>query len=204
MEPADAGTLAPDWGALPSDALGLVFAELLQPRQPSAGLPLRPLLRQLLALAGTCRHWAAVAAAVPLQLELYTAPPASLAWLARCHVRLLRVATGPAAAAAAAVERRLLDQRLPPCEDVTAQQLRLAAAAQLISSLSGPPAEPLATYRAERAVGWDPQSGELFPWVSAAAGHLSYDGMLAGLEGVRSHSTHGTRPLQAPDWSLAP
>ena len=204
MPPTGVCASAPDWGCLPGDVLEQVFAHLLRPRHPAAGLPLRALLHQLLTLAGTCRHWAAVAAAAPLQVELYAAPAACLAWLAGRHVRLLRVASSPAAAAAAAVERQLLEAPLDPGESASAQQRRLAAAARAVERLSRPPAQPLAAWRAERAVGWDPEAGDLFPWVAAAAGHISYDAMLAGLAGVRSYSIHATRPPRAaPDWGLA-
>lgn len=105
--------MAANWAALPAGVLHLIFAHALAPPPiPGAGLPLRPLVRQWLALAGTCSHWAAVLSSVPLAVELYAAPAAGLAWLEARPVRLLHVASSPHAGLALAAEALALHRGL--------------------------------------------------------------------------------------------
>lgn len=208
MTEPGAGRLPPseaDWAALPADLLAAVFLHVLRPASSTApSVPLRPLLSQLFALFHTCRHWAAVAAELPLDLELYAASPACRAWLAGRRLRRLRLASCAAGAIEEAAESALLG--LSPGskrqmggtaaagtgagQQQHACPPRISGALAVAAATVAPPAQPLRDYRAARAVGWSGESEELFPWVAAAAGHcLTFDGMLQELGGVTDWST---------------
>ncbi|KAL4444151.1 hypothetical protein ABPG75_011888 [Micractinium tetrahymenae] len=203
---------AADWAALPADVLAAVFAHLLHtPDGADARWPLRPLLHQLLSLSHTCRHWAAVAAELPFEAELYAASPLCRTWLARRRLCRLCLASSPAGAVEVAAEVALLGHGPGAADAATRQEEgqqdsallpRISEALAAAAAAGTAPQQPLRAFRAARSVGWSGEAEELFPWVAAAAGHsLTFDGMLQELEGVTDWSI-----LQAPrpkGWALS-
>lgn len=208
------------WADLPADLLAAVFQHVLCPPScTGAGTPLRPLLHQLLALSHTCRHWAAVAAKFPIDLELYAASPAGRAWLARRPLRRLRLASSPAEAVEEAAEAALLglppasadDRRDPTVGNAQQDDAPLPSISEALAAAAavhGAAQMPLHDFRAARSVGWRGEAEGLFPWVAAAAGHsLTSDGMLQELDGVADWSTlqaSGCTPREAPASAMHP